>query len=107
MGPDAPAYDAQPGLFRWLGIRRAFESGDELLQRGIRGPQAIASGHEQSYTEMQQTASKSSIEFRSAVQKRLREGGRDAGEPTGDMNQPTLLALKALYERRPRVPANM
>lgn len=68
--------------------------------------QAIASGHESSYTDMQQT-SKSSIEFRAAIQKRLREGGFFTGEPTGEFTQPTLAALKALYERRPRVPANM
>lgn len=69
--------------------------------------QAIAAGHEQSYTELQQSASKSSIEFRAAIQKRLRDGGFYTGEANGDFNQPTLAALKALYERRPRVPANM
>lgn len=68
---------------------------------------AIASGLDIAYSDMQQAATKSSIEFRTAIQKRLREGGFYFGEVNGEFTQPTMAALKALYERRPRVPSNM
>jgi TPR repeat protein len=69
--------------------------------------QAIASGHDLSLNDMVQGAQKSSLEFRIALQRRLRDAGFYSGQVDGDFSQPTLSAVKALHERRPRVPANL
>lgn len=69
--------------------------------------QAFASGDNGSLKFVSTDRSKSSLEHRIAVQRRLKDAGFYSGAVDGRLNEATIAALKALHKAQPRVIANM
>lgn len=66
----------------------------------------LGAGSILSYRHMTETARTWSKEFKGALQRRLQEANYYSGPIDGEFKQPTIAAMKALFERQPRAPCN-
>lgn len=66
---------------------------------------SLASGREESFTDLQKSSTPWSRDFRVALQRLMRGTGLYSGPIDGDL-APTMSAIRALVDRRPRVPSN-
>lgn len=67
---------------------------------------SLASGREESYTDLQRASTPWSKDFRIALQRRMQSTGLYSGPTDGELAS-TMAAMKTLVDRRPRVPSNI